>query len=62
MSSRRLSISLRGWLAIIVLILALAVLVIASLPETRVQQVMPMPPIVLPSQTPVSLHLFWKGL
>ncbi len=52
----------RLWLAVIVLIIALVLLVISILPETRYQQVVPMPPIVLPAPTPTSLVIFWKGV
>ncbi len=57
---RRLKVRL--WLAVIVLIMALTLLVISILPETRYQQVLPMPPVVLPVPTPTSLLIFWKGM
>lgn len=53
---------LRAWLAIVLFILGLALLVLASLPETRLQQVSPFPPIVLPSPTPISMLDIWRGL
>jgi hypothetical protein len=53
---------LRIWLAVIVFVLALLILAIATLPETRVRQVMPFPPITLPTATPVGLLDTWKGM
>lgn len=53
---------LRIWLAAIVLVLALIILIMAALPETRLRQVMPLPPITLPTATPVSLLDAWKGM
>ncbi len=52
----------RLWLAVIVLIAALVLLVISILPEMRYQQVLPMPPVVLPTPTPTSRLIFWKGV
>ncbi len=62
MNPRGRRLSVRLWLAVIVLIIALVLLVISILPETRYQQVVPMPPIVLPSPTPTGLLLFWEGM
>jgi hypothetical protein len=62
MDSRRQRLKLRFWLAIIILILALVVLVISIYPQARVQQVLPMPPVILPSATPLSLLSAWKGM
>jgi len=53
---------LRIWLAAIVLVLALIILIMATLPETRLRQVMPLPPITLPTATPVGLLDAWKGM
>jgi hypothetical protein len=47
---------------VIVLIMALVLLVISILPETRYQQVVPMPPVVLPVPTPTSLLILWEGM
>jgi hypothetical protein len=49
---------LRLWLAVILLILSVIVFWIATAPEMRVQQVVPLPPVVLPSPTPISLAAF----
>jgi hypothetical protein len=46
---------LRLWLAVILLILALGLLAYSAFPPVHVQQVMPMPPVILPSPTPISL-------
>ncbi len=62
MDSRGQLRKLRLWLAIIILVLALAVLVFSLSPGTRIEQVLPMPPVVLPSATPLSLILAWKGM
>jgi hypothetical protein len=62
MDSRRQRHRLRLWLALIILILALVVLVVSLLPGTRIEQVLPMPPVVLPSATPISLLFPWKGM
>ncbi len=62
MNPRGLHLRLRLWLAVIVLILALVLLVVSILPETRFQQVLPMPPVVLPSPTPIGLLICWKGM
>jgi hypothetical protein len=50
---------MRLWLAMILLIIALSILVLATLPFIRYQQVLPMPPVILPE--PVSF-LFWGWL
>jgi hypothetical protein len=52
---------LRTWLAVIVFLIAMTILIISILPETRVQQVVPMPPITLPTLTPASLLAAWSG-
>ncbi len=62
MDSRGRLRQLRLWLAIIILVLALAVLVYSLSPGTRIEQVLPMPPVVLPSATPLSLISTWKGM
>ncbi len=62
MNLRRQRIKLRLWLAVIFLILAVIVLVISAAPQQRVQQVVPMPPVMLPSPTPVSLVIFGQGM
>ncbi len=62
MDSHRRRLKLRFWLALIILVIALVVLVLSSLPETRIQQVVPLPPVVLPTPTPVSLLFTWKGI
>lgn len=53
---------LRIWLAVIVFIITMAILIVSILPETRVQQVIPMPPITLPTPSPVGMLVFWRGL
>lgn len=53
---------LRLVLAAVILVFALGILIISSLPAARIQQVMPVPPVALPSLTPVSLWLGWKVL
>lgn len=53
---------LRAWLAVVLFILGLVLLALASLPETRLQQVMPFPPITLPSPTPISMLGTWGGI
>jgi hypothetical protein len=45
--------SLRFWLAAVIFLLALVFLIVSFWPEVRTQQVVPMPPVVLPSATPV---------
>lgn len=62
MNSYRERMKLRAWLAVVLFILGLLLLVLASLPETRLQQVMPFPPIVLPSPTPISMLDIWRGM
>jgi hypothetical protein len=62
MNSRSQRHKLRFWLALMILVLALLVLVNSILPETRIQQVVPMPPVILPSPTPLSLLFAWKGM
>ncbi len=47
--------SLRFWLAAVIFLLAVGFLVVSFWPEVRTQQVVPMPPVVLPSATPVGL-------
>jgi hypothetical protein len=54
--------TLRLWLALIILFLALIVLGFSLSPGTRIEQVLPMPPVVLPSATPLSLLSAWKGM
>lgn len=53
---------LRLWLAIIIFVLALVVLAVSFSPGTRIEQTLPMPPVVLPSATPISLLFSWKGI
>ena len=51
---------LRFWLAVIVFIAAVAILLAALLPAPRIQQVLPVPPVVLPTpeSTPTGGVLF----
>ncbi|RPJ49574.1 MAG: hypothetical protein EHM21_06755 [Chloroflexi bacterium] len=62
MNSRRQRVKLRTWLALIILALALIVLVVSLWPETRLEQVLPMPPVILPSATPLGLLSAWGGI
>jgi hypothetical protein len=50
---------LRLWLAILIFLIALVLLTASMLPLLRYQQVIPMPPVVLPE--PVSLFLMLKA-
>jgi hypothetical protein len=60
--------SLRFWLAAVIFLLAVVILVVSFWPEVRSQQVVPMPPVVLPMATPVApaspvaLHAFGFSL
>jgi len=44
---------LRLWLAVIIFFLALGLIIISFLPSPRIQQVLPVPPIILPTATPL---------
>jgi hypothetical protein len=62
MNASKERMKLRAWLAVVLFILGLVLLALASLPETRLQQVMPFPPITLPSPTPISMLGTWGGI
>ena len=52
---------LRLWLAAIIFLIAVGILIYASFPVPRWQQVMPLPPVILPAE-PSSWLLAWKGI
>lgn len=62
MDSHRQRHKLRFWLALIILGLALVVLAASLSPGTRIEQVLPLPPVSLPTATPLSLLCAWKGI
>jgi hypothetical protein len=47
--------SLRFWLAAVIFIIAVVILVVSFWPEARTQQVVPMPPVVIPTAAPAGL-------
>jgi len=54
MQSSRQNLRLRLWLAATLFLIGLALLLFAVLPTTRFQQVLDLPPVVLPTATPIS--------
>jgi hypothetical protein len=54
MNSRRL----RLWLAVLIFLFALGMIIISFLPSPRIQQVLPVPPLILPTGTPIGWIIF----
>jgi hypothetical protein len=52
---------LRFWLAVGILILALIVFIAAAIPFGVIQQEIKLPPLSLPTATPLSFLLLWAG-
>jgi hypothetical protein len=51
---------LRLWLAAFIFLIAVGIIIYASIPAPRWQQVIPLPPVILPE--PSSWLLGWKGI
>jgi hypothetical protein len=53
---------LRLWLAVIIFLIAVTLIAASLLPSPRLEQVFPVPPIVLPAATPVSWVFLLEGI